>query len=188
MNRKKTANRSFSAGFTLLEVLFAAMLIGLAIVALAVGSGAFTLNNAAGLDLSTAEFLIEEIRELTAPVPVIEMYRRNLQRNYVLLLLVAAGAEKDPQGASNAIESRNVDSSPLSMQAHHLSGQRAANSPLSEVAQQYRKDGHPSEFRAALRLGAMDLHSKIDAAIGRVKHPATLALLRELKVLLERVP
>ena len=127
-------------------------------------------------------------RELTAPVPVIEMYRRNLQRNYVLLLLVAAGAEKDPQGASNAIESRNVDSSPLSMQAHHLSGQRAANSPLSEVAQQYRKDGHPSEFRAALRLGAMDLHSKIDAAIGRVKHPATLALLRELKVLLERVP
>jgi len=66
MNRKKTANRSFSAGFTLLEVLFAAMLIGLAIAALAVGSGAFTLNNAAGLDLSTAEFLIEEMREATA--------------------------------------------------------------------------------------------------------------------------
>jgi len=68
MNRKKTANRSFSAGFTLLEVLFAAMLIGLAIVALAVGSGAFTLNNAAGLDISTAEFLIEEMRERTASI------------------------------------------------------------------------------------------------------------------------
>jgi hypothetical protein len=56
------------------------------------------------------------------------------------------------------------------------------------VAQQYRKDGHPSEFRAALRLAATDLSSTIDAAIGRVKHPATLALLRELKAQLERMP
>jgi hypothetical protein len=76
------------------------------------------------------------------------------------------------------------------MQARHFSSQsqRAAYSPLSEVAQQYRKDGHSSEFRAALRLGAVDLHSKIEGAIGRVKHPATLALLRELKAQLERVP
>jgi hypothetical protein len=129
-------------------------------------------------------------RELGAPAPVIELYRRNLQRNYVLLLLVATGVENDPQGSSNAIDVRNVDSSPMSMQARHLSSQsqRAAYSPLSEVAQQYRKDGHSSEFRAALRLGTVDLHSKIDGAIGRVKHPATLALLRELKAQLERVP
>ncbi len=131
-------------------------------------------------------------RELAAPVPVIEMYRRNLQRNYVLLLLVAAGAENDPEGSSSrAIDSRNADSSSaLSMQTRHIASQsqRAVNSPLSDVAQQYRKDGHPSEFRAALRLGAVDLHSKIEAAIGRVKHPATLALLRELKAQLERVP
>ncbi len=129
-------------------------------------------------------------RELGAPAPVIELYRRNLQRNYVLLLLVATGVENDPQGSSNAIDVRNVDSSPLGMHARHLSSQsqRAAYSPLSEVAQQYRKDGHSSEFRAALRLGAVDLHSKIEGAIGRVKHPATLALLRELKAQLERVP
>jgi prepilin-type N-terminal cleavage/methylation domain-containing protein len=55
-------------GFTLVEVLMAAMLIGLAIASLVASSGAFTLYNAAGVDLSTAEFLIEEIRELTAPV------------------------------------------------------------------------------------------------------------------------
>ncbi|MBM4102800.1 MAG: type II secretion system protein [Planctomycetes bacterium] len=55
-------------GFTLVEVLMAAMLIGLAITALVASSGAFTLYNAMGVDLSTAEFLIEEIRELTAPV------------------------------------------------------------------------------------------------------------------------
>ena len=121
-------------------------------------------------------------RELETPAPVIEMYRRNLQRNYVLLLLVATGTENDPQGSSNAIDVRNADSSPLSQ------SERAAYSPLSDVAQQYRKDGHPSEFRAALRLGAVDLHTKIEGAIGRVKHPATLALLRELKAQLERVP
>jgi hypothetical protein len=128
-------------------------------------------------------------RELAEPAPVIEMYRRNLQRNYVLLLLVAAGAENDPQAPSKAIDSRNLDSSALSMQARHLlSGQRAANSPLSEVAQQYRKENRPSEFQAALRLGAVDLHSKIDKAIAHVKHPATLALLRELKARLGRMP
>ena len=127
-------------------------------------------------------------RELEAPAPVIDMYRRNLQRNYVLLLLVAAGVENDPQAAPKAIDSRNIDSSALSMQARHVSGSRAASAPLSEVAQQYGKDGYPSEFRAALRLGAVDLNSKIEGAIGRAKHPATLALLRELKARLERLP
>ena len=105
-----------------------------------------------------------------------------------MLLLVAAGVENDPQAASKAIDSRSIDSSALSMRSRHVSGERAASSPLSEVAQHYGKDGYPSEFRAALRLGAVDLHSKIDGAIGRVKHPATLALLRELKSRLERMP
>ena len=48
-------------------------------------------------------------RELAAPAPVIELYRRNLQRNYVLLLLVATGTENDPEDASNAIDVRNAD-------------------------------------------------------------------------------
>jgi Tfp pilus assembly protein PilV len=65
MKTVKPRNRKI-AGFTLLEVLFAAMLIGLAVAALAASSGAFTMYNAAGLDLSTSEFLIEEIREKTA--------------------------------------------------------------------------------------------------------------------------
>jgi type II secretory pathway pseudopilin PulG len=54
------------SGFTLLESLFAAILIGLVIAALVASNSAFTMANAAGVDLSTAEFLIEEIRELTA--------------------------------------------------------------------------------------------------------------------------
>jgi hypothetical protein len=54
------------SGFTLVEALFAAMLLGLVIAALAAASGAFTMANGYGLDLSTSEFLIEEIREYTA--------------------------------------------------------------------------------------------------------------------------
>ena len=52
-------------GFTLIEALFAAMLLGLVIAALAAASGAYTMANGYGLDLSTAEFLIEEMREYT---------------------------------------------------------------------------------------------------------------------------
>lgn len=61
-----------NTGFTLIEALMAAMLIGLAIAALAASSGAFTTYNAAGVDLSTAEFLIEEVREMTAPLPTVD--------------------------------------------------------------------------------------------------------------------
>ena len=61
MNKKKQ-----SSGFTLIEALFAAMLLGLVVAALAAASGAFTMANGYGVDLSTAEFLIEEMRELTA--------------------------------------------------------------------------------------------------------------------------
>jgi type II secretory pathway pseudopilin PulG len=56
------------AGFTLIEARFAAMLIGLVVAAIAVSSGAATMVNGAGLDMSTAEFLSEEIRERTATV------------------------------------------------------------------------------------------------------------------------
>ena len=62
----RTQCHGHSNGFTLIEVLFAAMLIGLVIAAIAVSSGASTMVNGVGLNMSTAEFLIEEIREQTA--------------------------------------------------------------------------------------------------------------------------
>ena len=62
---KKTA-------FSLIEVLFATILVGLAVTALLVASSSMTIANGAGTDLSTAEFLIEQIRELTALLPVID--------------------------------------------------------------------------------------------------------------------
>jgi type II secretory pathway pseudopilin PulG len=53
-------------GFTLIEAMIATLLIGVAIVSLMVSSHAFTKVNSAGINLSTAEFLVEEVRERSA--------------------------------------------------------------------------------------------------------------------------
>ena len=58
--------------FTLIEVMIATILIALAIAALVTAGGSSTKANSAGIELSTAEFLIEQIRELTALLPVID--------------------------------------------------------------------------------------------------------------------
>jgi prepilin-type N-terminal cleavage/methylation domain-containing protein len=52
--------------FTLIEVLIATILVGLAIASLLGANMAFTRANGDGAQLSTAEFLVEQIRELTA--------------------------------------------------------------------------------------------------------------------------
>jgi len=59
-------------GFTLIEVLISTLLIGLAISALLAANGSSTRINGAGVDMTTAEFLLEQIRELTAVLPVID--------------------------------------------------------------------------------------------------------------------
>ena len=51
--------------FTLIEVLIAIILVGLAIASLLGANLAFTRANGSGAQLSTAEFLIEQIREHT---------------------------------------------------------------------------------------------------------------------------
>lgn len=73
MKRTKVTDRNGrQGGFTLIEALFAAMLIGLVVAALAASSGAFTMANGYGMDLSTSEFLIEEAREMMATLPVVD--------------------------------------------------------------------------------------------------------------------
>jgi prepilin-type N-terminal cleavage/methylation domain-containing protein len=59
-------------GFTFIEVLIATLLVGLAVAALLVANQAFTRTNDVGVDLSTAEFLTEEIRELMTLLPVVD--------------------------------------------------------------------------------------------------------------------
>jgi len=58
--------------FSLIEVLMAVVLVGLAVVSLLAANNAFTKVNAAGTELSTAEFLVEQIRELTTQLAVVD--------------------------------------------------------------------------------------------------------------------
>jgi type II secretory pathway pseudopilin PulG len=59
-------------GFSFIEILISVILVGLSITALVVASSSFTVANGAGADLSTAEFLIEQIRELTTLLPLVD--------------------------------------------------------------------------------------------------------------------
>ncbi len=59
-------------GMTIIEVLMAIILIGVAIASLVAANGLLTKANGFGLDLSTAEFLTEQIRELTTLLPVVD--------------------------------------------------------------------------------------------------------------------
>jgi len=70
ISHKRTSGRR--GGFTFIEVLIAMVLAALAVVSLVVANGAFTKANDAGVDLSTAEFLIEQIRELTTLLAAID--------------------------------------------------------------------------------------------------------------------
>lgn len=65
-------SRMTPQGFTLIEVMIATILIGMAVAALVGANAAHTMVNDAGARLSTAEFLLEQIRERTATMPVVE--------------------------------------------------------------------------------------------------------------------
>jgi hypothetical protein len=125
--------------------------------------------------------------ELKEGRPTIDFYRRTLQRNYVMLLLVGSGAIDDPQSASSNLDDAQGDR-PSSRIPRAASRDLAyLSSPLAETAQQYKSaKGRPSEFRAALRRGVKDLAARIDAAIAKVKDADTAAHLKDLRVELDR--
>ncbi len=58
--------------FTLVEILMAIILVGIAIASLVAASRTFTRITGTAAELSTAEFLAEQIRELTVLLPVID--------------------------------------------------------------------------------------------------------------------
>lgn len=64
--------KRYNSGFSLVEVLIAVLLVGVAVAALMAANGALTNANGAGTNLSNAEFLIGEIAELTAMLPVVD--------------------------------------------------------------------------------------------------------------------
>jgi len=56
--------------FTLVELLIAVILVGLSIASLVAANISFTKANGVGANSSTAEFLVEQIRELTTLLPL----------------------------------------------------------------------------------------------------------------------
>jgi prepilin-type N-terminal cleavage/methylation domain-containing protein len=58
--------------FTLIEIMVAVVIIGIAITSILAGNAAFTQAIGSGAQVSTAEFLIEQIRELSAMLPVVD--------------------------------------------------------------------------------------------------------------------
>ncbi|NQV33628.1 MAG: prepilin-type N-terminal cleavage/methylation domain-containing protein [Phycisphaeraceae bacterium] len=66
---KQYSNRS---GMTLIEVMVATVLIGIALSAMVGANGYITQVNRAGCDLSVAESLLEHIKEKTEALPVVD--------------------------------------------------------------------------------------------------------------------
>jgi hypothetical protein len=112
---------------------------------------------------------------------VVRMYRRELQRNYVMLLLVGVGAQSDPEQHSDALETERPGTVPPKAPAQAERSAEWLSSPLADAALQYRAaKKRPSEFRAALRDGLAHLSAKIDKALKRAKDPRTASHLRDL--------
>jgi hypothetical protein len=65
-------NKRHNSGFTLIEALIGILLVGFAVASLMAANNVLTRANGAGTELSTAEFLLGEIRELTALLPVVD--------------------------------------------------------------------------------------------------------------------
>lgn len=72
--RQEMRDTRYESGFTLIEVLIAIILVGLAIASLVAANISFTKANGAGVDLSTAEFLIEQIRERSISTNYDDLY------------------------------------------------------------------------------------------------------------------
>lgn len=65
-------NRKHQKAFTIMEVLVAAVVIALAITALLGGNRAFSQANGVAVQISNAEFLIGQIREMMLRTPVVD--------------------------------------------------------------------------------------------------------------------
>lgn len=116
--------------------------------------------------------------ELEARAPRVDLYRRTIQRSYLTRLQVVAGVADDPdEGPSSAIAREERDRGSVRI----APGSRAFASALASAAQAYQSaPGASSEYRAALREGAMRLGRRIEKALPRVRDAETAVHLRDL--------
>ena len=140
--------------------------------------------------------------ELAVANPVVELYRRDLQRNYVTLLLTAIGTVQDTEGYySFALRDLDTDmflvrpragARKLAMQPGKKAQSRevaAVWSPLADAGRQFRNTpGRPSEFQAAVRAALGDLKNRLDDVISNTKDVETRLHLKDLLADLEAKP
>ena len=128
--------------------------------------------------------------ELAQDPPVINPYRRQLQRNYVTIMLVSNGDVPDPESAERGITHNLSDEeaqmgwdAETALERQRQARQAAyANSSLADAGTQFRAAvGRPSEMRGAVNWALADILEKIDAALPKVKNPETWAHLRDLR-------
>jgi hypothetical protein len=127
--------------------------------------------------------------ELAQDPPVIDPYRRQLQRNYITTMLVANGDASDPESSDRGITRNLSEEAPASwdaesavLRAHQARQATYAHSSLADTGTQFRAAvGRPSEMRAAVAWALADIVERIDAALPKVKNPETWAHLRDLR-------
>jgi len=123
--------------------------------------------------------------ELDRATPVIGLYRRDLQRIYVRLLVRRVSGEETGPRALAALESAfNFYGNSL---RDTSSAQQERSIPVTESTKDPRRDQNvPSEFRAAMRGGIEDLALKLKAARKRVTDDETSLHLSDILVELQR--
>jgi hypothetical protein len=133
--------------------------------------------------------------ELASEKPLIDMYRRQLQRNYVTVMLATNGDIPDPESQpisiagdlSDAIDHPGWDAESGADRIRPLRQAIYTESSLAQIGRQFRAAlGRTSEMRAAVRWALQDVGSKIDAALPKVKDPETWAHLQDLRVEVSR--
>jgi hypothetical protein len=104
--------------------------------------------------------------ELLRAHPVVGLYRRDLQRAYVRLLVGRmSGAEQRTPRVTNELASPfYLDWNPSQSTDPAPRGRRVSSLLSAAAKDQRREQNAPSEFRAALRAGMEDLASKVKAA------------------------
>ncbi len=125
--------------------------------------------------------------ELDRANPIVGLYRRDLQRLYVGLLLGrVSGEEQRTPRVTNELESAfYLDWNPSRSIQSAQRERRVSSLPAEAGKDQRREQTAPSEFRAALRVGMEDLASKVKAARKRVTDDETSLHLKDLLFELE---
>ena len=121
--------------------------------------------------------------EIDRANPVVGLYRRDLQRTYVRLLVGRMSGEEQ-RTPRPELASASLDWNPSRMVPSERPKRRLSS--LCWPKNMRREQNAPSEFRAALRIGMEDLASKLKAARKRVKDDETSLHLKDLLFELER--